>query len=222
MATLGIDGLSVTMPHKAAVAAAVDQLTPVAKQLGVCNCVFRRDGRLVGHSTDGDGFVQSLAMDHGVSSQTKSVAVIGTGGAACSIIEAVGRQEPAEILILSRTPSRAAEAARLAPAARPGSIDEVASVDIVVNATPIGMAGGPRAEGLPVPGEVLASSQIVVDIVYQPLLTPLLEAAAEVGATAIDGLGMLVHQAALAFELWTGQTAPLDVMSRAVSEAISP
>ncbi len=221
MATLGIEGLSVTMPHKAAVAAAVDRLTPVAQQLGVCNCVFRRDGQLLGHSTDGDGFVQSLAMDHGVSLEARRVAVVGTGGAARSIIEAVGRQDPAEILIVSRTPDRAAGAAHLAPVARPGTIDELASVDVIVNATPIGMTGGPGAECLAVPAEVLVSSQVVVDIVYQPLRTPLLEAADEVGATTINGVGMLVHQAALAFELWTGKTAPLDVMTQAVSEAIS-
>ena len=221
MATFSIDGLSVTMPHKAAAAATVDQLTPVAELLGVCNCVFRRDGQLVGHSTDGDGFVQSLAIDEGVSLQNKRVAIIGAGGAARSIVEAAGRQDPTEIMVINRSRDRAVTAVALASQARIASVDEVATADVVVNATPIGMAGGPNPGGLPMPIGLLSPEQVVVDIVYQPLRTPLLEAAAEVGARAVNGVGMLVHQAALSFELWTGEAAPLEVMGEAVSEAVS-
>ncbi len=215
MATLGIEGLSVTMPHKAAVAGAVPRRTSVAERLGVVNCVFVDQGQLVGDSTDGDGFVRSLGHSSGLSLTGARVMVVGTGGAARAIIEAVGRAEPAELVILSRSPQRSAQAAELASAARAGDLGDVGAMDVIVNATPVGMSGGPDPEGLPVPAASLTPRHVVVDIVYQPRETPLLAAAAAVGATAINGVGMLVHQAALAFERWTGQAAPVEVMQAA-------
>ena len=218
MATLGIEGLSVTMPHKEAVAAAVDELTPVAAALGACNCVFRRGDRLVGHSTDGDGFVRSLAVDDGVDLAGRRVMVVGTGGAARSIIEAAGRAGAAEVVVVSRSaPSPAVVG--LAPAARAGLVEEATDMDIVINATPIGMTGGPDPSGVPVPPHAVAGGQLAVDIVYQPRLTPWLAAAAERGAAVVNGVGMLVHQAAIAFEHWTGTAAPLDAMR---SAAVGP
>jgi shikimate dehydrogenase len=216
MATLGIEGLSVTMPHKVAVAGAVDRLTPVARRLGVVNCVFRHGGHLVGDSTDGDGFVRSLEVDSGISLDGRRVMVLGTGGAARAIIEAVGRAQPGELVVVSRAPERSAAAAELATRARAGQLSEVGTMDVVVNATPVGMGGGPDPSGLPVPVEALHRGQVVVDIVYQPRRTELLAAAEAAGATAVNGVGMLVHQAALAFEHWTGQPAPLAAMSAAV------
>lgn len=213
MATLGIDGLSVTMPHKVAVAAAVDRRTAVVERLGVANCVFRDGPDLVADSTDGDGFVRSLAAD-GHSLSGARVMVIGTGGAARSLIEALGRAGCDEIVVTSRAASRAAEAATLAPGARAGLVDEASAMDVIVNASPVGMAGGPDPEGIPLPIEAISSQQVVVDIVYQPRQTPLLAAAAARGATAVNGLGMLVHQAAIAFEHWTGRAAPVEVMQR--------
>jgi shikimate dehydrogenase len=124
-------------------------------------------------------------------------------------------------MVVNRTRATAAETASLAPQARIAALDEVAAADVIVNATPIGMAGGPDPGGVPVPVEVLDPRHVVVDIVYQPRQTPLLAAASEIGATGVNGVGMLVHQAALAFELWTGETAPLGVMGAAVSEAVA-
>jgi shikimate dehydrogenase len=215
MATLGIEGLSVTMPHKAAVAAAVDRRTAAVERLGACNCVFVDGGRLVGDSTDGDGFVRSLEGDDGVTLAGARVLVVGTGGAARSIVEAVGRCRPAEIVIASRSADRAAAAAVLAPMARAGSAGEAGTVDVIVNASPVGMAGGPDPAGVPLGAELIHRGQTVVDIVYQPRRTPLLVAAAERGAKVVDGVGMLVHQAALAFEHWTGRPAPIEVMRAA-------
>ena len=217
MRVLGIDGLSVTMPHKAAVAAAVDRRTAVAERLGVVNCVFTDGDELVGDSTDGDGFVRSLAHDNSISLAGARVMVLGTGGAAKAIIEAVGRARPAELVVVSRHRERAAEVAEaLAPGTgRAGGAAEAGAMDVVVNATPVGMAGGPDPDALPLAAELLTSAHTVVDIVYNPRVTPLLAAAERAGATAVGGVGMLIHQAALAFEHWTGQAAPVDAMAAA-------
>lgn len=219
MRTFGIDGLSVTMPHKADVAAAADDLTPAARNLGVANCLFRRGDQIVADSTDGDGFVASFESDFGASLTDTRCLVIGAGGAARSIIEAVGRAGAAEITVVNRSQAKAEDAAALAPQAIVRSAAEVgeaaASADVIVNATAIGMAGGPDPQGCPVPPETLTNAHRVVDIVYQPRRTPLLLAALENGAEIADGVGMLVHQAALAFERWTGHKAPLDAMTTA-------
>ncbi|MFV0525694.1 MAG: shikimate dehydrogenase [Acidimicrobiales bacterium] len=216
MRVLGIDGLSVTMPHKEVVAAAVDRPSATVRALGACNCVWRDGDELVGESTDGDGLVRSLADDHGLPVPGRRVLVLGTGGAARSIIEAVGRHEPGGLVVASRDPERAAAAARLAPGARAGTAeDDAADADLIINATPVGMAGGPDPAGVPVPTGVLRPGQAVVDIVYQPRRTPLLAAAEAAGAVPIDGVGMLIHQAAIAFERWTGRPAPVEVMRAA-------
>ncbi|MGI9615278.1 MAG: shikimate dehydrogenase [Acidimicrobiales bacterium] len=212
MATLGIGGLSVTMPHKADVAAAVDRRTPAVDKLGFCNCVFRDGDTLVGDSTDGDGLVRSLQHDEGISVDGAATMVIGTGGAASAIIEAFGRHGAADIVVTSRSPQRAAEAARLAGNARAGSAVDASQMDLIVNASPVGMAGGPAPGDLPLDADILTDRHAVIDIVYQPRVTPLLAAAGERGAVAVNGVGMLVHQAALAFERWTGEPAPIDAM----------
>ena len=212
MRTLGIDGLSVTMPHKADVAAAVDARTAAAERLGFCNCVFRDGDRLVGDSTDGDGLIRSLELDEGLAVDGARAMVIGTGGAASAIIEALGRHGAADIVVCSRRRERAEAAARLATTARPGTPSDASGVDLLINASPVGMAGGPDPDGSPLDEELLADNHAVVDIVYQPRTTPLLAAAARRGATVVNGVGMLVHQAALAFERWTDEPAPIDVM----------
>src|SRR5438874_974719 len=119
----------------------------------------------------------------------------------------------AEIVVANRTPSRAEEAAALAPGvAHLGSAENADSVELIVNATPQGMAGD---LSLPVQAASLGPGQLVFDLVYHPALTPLVEAARERGAAAANGLGMLIHQAAHAFRLWTGEDPPLEVMSAA-------
>ncbi len=223
MRTFGIDGLSVTMPHKADVAAAADDLTPAARNLGVANCLFRQGEQIVADSTDGDGFVASFEADFGVPLAELRCLIIGAGGAARSIVDAVGRAGAPQITVVNRSQTKATDAAALAPGAiaRPASevAEAAANADVIVNATAIGMAGGPDPDGCPVPPDVLTKAHRVVDIVYQPRRTPLLLAAEENGAEIADGVGMLVHQAALAFERWTGRNAPLDVMAKA---AIGP
>lgn len=219
MRTLGIDGLNVTMPHKADVAGAVDRLSPVAERLGAVNTVVRRGGVLVGESTDGEGFVAALRGDEGFDPAGKRCLVVGAGGAARAVILALADAGAAEVVVAGRTPERVAVAAELAgKRGRVGAIEEAGAVDLVVNATPVGMGGDP---GLPVGPALLGPGQVVADLVYHPLVTPLLEAARARGAVVVNGLGMLIHQAALAFRLWTGEDPPLEVMSAAALRALS-
>jgi shikimate dehydrogenase len=214
MRTLGIDGLSVTTPHKQDVAAAVDVLDPAAAALRSVNTVSRdAGGRLVGHSTDGDGFVASLAAA-GVDIAGASVAVVGAGAAARSVVDALGRAGAADIAVVNRTAARAAEAAALAAAARVGAVADVGAAAIVVNATSVGMG---TAE-LPFDPTLLRAGQVVADLVYHPLETALLRAAQAAGCTVVDGLGMLVHQAVLQQEIWTG-LRPDPAVLRAAAES---
>jgi len=226
---LGLAGVSVTMPLKEEVAVAVAELTPVAARLQAVNCLVVRDGQVLGDSTDGDGLVANLEQDEGVRPAGLRCAVLGAGGAARAVVDALGRAGAQTVTVIGRTPARAAAAAALAgPAGRVGTIGDVAGADLVVHATPVGLgadeatvraaAGGePSAAAvLPVPPTVLHDGQVVVDLVYHPTLTPLLAAAARRGAHVVGGLGMLVHQAALAIERWTGRPAPLAAMWSAV------
>lgn len=217
---LDLVGLSVTMPHKAAVAAAVDRRTSAAQRLGAVNCVYRDGDELVGDNTDGGGFVDAYQAETGQGFEGASVAVVGAGGAGRAVIDAVASAGAREVLVLNRSPEPARIAAQLSPRARVADWAEVASVDVVVNATSVGMAGGPAPDRSPVDPELLRPGQIVCDLVYQPRTTLLLAAAADRGARTVGGLGMLVHQAARAFQAWTGQSAPVEVMTAAVTASI--
>lgn len=225
MRVLGIDGLNVTMPHKSDVAKAVDRLTAMAEALGAVNTVARVGGELVGDSTDGQGFLDALRDDEGLDPAGKRFLVIGAGGAARAVVKAVADAGAGEVVVVARRPDQADRCAALAGGAgRVGSIDEVAAADVIVNATPIGMGEIvplDRREAMPLDPERLAPGQLVADLVYEPLVTPLVAAARERGVAAVNGIGMLIHQAALAFRLWTGEDPPLAVMSAGALTALA-
>jgi len=217
MRALGVQGLSVTMPHKRSVALICDELTPTAAVLGAANTVVRRGDRLVGDATDGPGFLASLrAAGHDPAGRT--CLVLGAGGAAAAVVHALAEAGAARVGVLARRPEAAVEVAALAgPAGGVAVVADLDRADLVVNATSVGMQDTAGAGAVPFGLDlaVLGAGQVVVDLVYHPLRTPLLVAAEAAGATPVDGLGMLVHQAALAFELWTGICAPLGVMAAA-------
>lgn len=226
MTVLGLGGLSVTTPHKEQVADSVDVLDPAASALRSVNTVAVDDaGRLVGHSTDGDGFVASLAAA-GIDVVGRRVVILGAGAAARSVVDALGRADAADVVIVNRTSNRARAAAMLAPMARVSESvsDDISGADIVVNATSVGFGAGAGAgagaglDALPLDRSWLRPEHVVADLVYHPLDTALLQAARAVGARALDGLGMLVHQAALQQRLWTGELPDVAVM-RAAAEA---
>lgn len=214
--TLGIDGLMVTMPHKDTVIPALDDLTPSARALGAVNSIFRDGDLLVGDNTDGAGLVASLRAD-GIDPRGLTCAVLGAGGAARSIVWALAEAGVARIEIVNRSRERAEIAAALAPGvATVGDPSAVPAVQLVVNATSVGMGADPDdPTAVPVDPARLRAHQTVVDIVYQPLETALLRAARKAGARPLDGLGMLVHQAAISIERWIGRPPDLAAMTAA-------
>ncbi len=219
MRTLGIRGLSVTMPHKVDVIDALDEVTPVAQTLGAVNHITNNDGHLIGNNTDGAGFVSGLRHDAGVELDGKVVGVFGAGGAARAIIHACA-SSGANVVVVARDPDRARQAAEIAgDDAKPGPIEAFAEADVVVNATPLGMAETQQSDAVPFDVNALRGDVVVVDIVYHPLATPLLVAAQARDLTVVDGLSMLVGQAAEQFEAWTGHAAPLEVLRQAARYA---
>jgi shikimate dehydrogenase len=217
--SLKLGGASVTMPLKTVMVDLVDELEPEAAVLRAVNCLSWRDGALVGASTDGPGLVAAL-REAGVDTSGRRAVVVGAGGAARAVVLALAGDGIAEVTVVNRTAAKAEDAAALAGAlGRVGPLETIADADLVVNATSIGMAGTPAAGETPVRPELLRAGQVVVDLVYHPMRTPLLAAAEAAGATAVGGLGMLVHQAALAFERWTGVSAPIDAMRAAAASA---
>jgi shikimate dehydrogenase len=218
MRALDIGGLSVTMPHKDAVAHLVDQCTPEAAALRAVNCVVSTVDGLLGENTDGPGFLDALRADAGVDVNGRRAVVVGAGGAARAIVLALARAGINDVAVVNRTAERADAAAALAgPAGRVAGIEAIGDADLVVNATSVGMGDGL----MPFDPSLLVSGQVVADVVYFPSPSPLVAAAREQGITAIDGVGMLVHQASHAFRLWTGEEAPVAAMTEAARAGLA-
>ena len=222
MRALNIRGLNVTVPYKQAVMDFLDEVSPEAQAIGAVNTIDHRDGRLVGHNTDAYGIMASLREDGGLQQLPPKVVLLGAGGAARAILYALlAAGEVEQIALLNRTAARAeALAADLGAGSRVtvGSVAEsqaLAEAGLVINATSIGME--PHAGVSPLgDGTGLHDGMVVVDIVYKPAATQLLQQARAAGARTVDGLGMLVHQGARAFELWTGVAPPVEVMRRVI------
>ncbi len=221
MRTLGLGGLNVTMPLKSEIVPHLDALSDTAARLGAVNCVARSGDRLVGHSTDGDGLVATLRIDEGFDPAGRTCAVIGAGGAARAAVAALAAAGAAMVLVVNRTVERARIAAGLAgDRGRLGDLDRLGDADLIVNATPLGMTGT-STDTMPMDPSMLGAGQLVLDMVYDPPITPLVAAARASGAHAVGGVGMLVHQAARAFDLWTGLEAPVGHMAAAAADVLA-
>lgn len=219
MRALGIVGLSVTMPHKGDAAVAVDELTPVARRLGVVNCITQRGGRLVGDSTDGAGFVEALRRGGAFDPAGRRCVVVGAGGAARAVVLALAEAGADEVVVVNRSPDHARGAAALAGAnGRVGTAADISQAELVVQATPVGMDGTAGGAATAFDPDLVHGGQMVADLVYHPMVTPLLAAAHERGARTVGGLGMLVHQAAVAIGHWTGLPAPVEAMWEAAEK----
>lgn len=218
---LGFAGANVTMPHKTEAAGVVGERTEDAELLDAVNTIVVGSSGLVGHNTDAPGFDRFLRRDAGFEPDGRSALLFGGGGAARACALALARGGLAELTVALRDPARDA-GLRATLDGSPISLSVVpfggatsVHADLVVNATPIGAQG----ESLPVPP--LGAGAVVVDLLYRPAGTPLQTLARSAGAAVFGGLGLLLHQAALSFELWTGQIPPLDVMSAAAIAALA-
>jgi shikimate dehydrogenase len=209
------------MPHKEAVADAMDEITEDAARLRAVNTIEVAGTRLIGHNTDAPGFARFLEHDAGFEPAGKTALLFGAGGAARACALAVARAGLTRIVVALREPARAAPVADaldgFATEVEAIAFDDAveASADLVVNATPLGAHG----EDLPLPK--FGTDGLFVDLLYRPAVTPAQQAARTSGAQAVGGLGLLLHQAALSFELWTGRQAPLEVMSAAAVAALA-
>lgn len=211
---LGARGANVTMPHKETVIEHLDQISGDAAAVGAVNTIQALGGRLIGHNTDVDGFRMFVQADAGFAVSGRSAVVLGAGGAARAVVRALASLGVGSVEVVGRDPERAEAVAALAPKGRGVPWGEAASLagkaDILVNATPLGAEGQD-----PVPDGRLGPDTVVVDLVYQPPATPLVDRARAAGAQAWGGVGMLVHQAVAAWRIWTGQEPPVEVMSAA-------
>lgn len=223
----GIDGYNLTVPHKEAIMELIDEVAPTASAIGAVNTVVRTEGRYVGHNTDAPGFVRSLE-EAGVQMSGARVVVLGAGGAARAAVVGLGNAGAAEICVLSRRLEQsealrrsltAAVACPLKAASLLEASDAFRATTLLVQATSATLETKPDAfdfaASLPI--DVLPTGAAVVDMVYEPLKTSVLARAEECGLTIVDGLGMLLHQGAIAFEMWTGFAPPLDVMRSALT-----
>lgn len=232
-------GANVTVPHKEAVVPLMHELTAAARAVGAVNTIVRRGDRLVGHNTDGAGFLLGLAelTQSGAEGTLPDLSsatclVLGAGGAARAVVHALAGAG-ANVHVVNRNVERANRLVQeLAVSPRAASVVNVADLgdllpatDFVVNTTSVGMSGGPDPGGLPLIEathlNALPPSARVVDLVYRPAVTPLLAAAGARGLVTQNGLPMLIWQGAKAFEAWTGQQAPVSVMRTAAERGLA-
>lgn len=225
----GGKGLNITIPHKQAVMDLLDDVSEEAQLIGAVNTVLFRDGRALGYNTDGPGFVRALWEEKDFSLGGKRVCLIGAGGAGRAVAVQSALSGIARIDIADLDSDRAEElsgwinqeiGSALSGVFQVGSQDGdeiIAAADLVVDATPLGLKPD---DPLSFDPALLNPGGLVMDLVYNPPETELLAAARDLGIETLNGLGMLIHQAALAWEIWTGKRAPIEVMKQAARQAL--
>jgi shikimate dehydrogenase len=223
---LGVRGVNVTLPHKEAVIPLLDEVDADARAIGAVNTIVNDDGFLRGYNTDAPGLVRSVE-EAGVTIGGRRVVVLGAGGAARAAVVGLCRAGAGELTLLARRPEAARALANelrgvVSGPLHAGGLDALeaafAEADLLVQSSSATLNGGPDAEAFAasLPFAALPDRAAVVDLVYQPRRTSVLRAAAARGLATVDGLGMLLHQGALAFRLWTGREPPIEVMAEAL------
>jgi len=223
-------GFNVTVPFKEKVLPYLDDITKLAQKIGAVNTVQNQEGKLVGFNTDAPGFLESLREEAGFDPKGKTCLVLGAGGAGKAIATMLAEAHAKSILIYDVLEEKARELAEylsdnfdsdiqsLPLASIPASLPKT---QLLVNSSPIGML--PKVDQSPLPDNIKLHQKLTVyDLVYNPQETKLLKQAKAAGAKAVSGLGMLVRQGALAFTVFTGKSAPLEVMFAAAPEACLP
>lgn len=225
LVALNFSGCNVTIPHKQSVLPYMDEISDSAQAIGAVNTILIQNGKLIGSNTDLEGFLNNLKAA-GVDAHGMNVLLLGAGGAARAVAYALARSGASSVVILNDIFEQAEALAHYMGELFPkisfefglvseGRLAKIApELDMVVNATPVGMA--PDIHGCLWPESLpISANMIFYDLIYNPLETALLKRAKRSGLKAIDGLGMLVHQGALSFRCWTGRTAPIKVMRHA-------
>ncbi len=215
--TLGIRGLTCTVPHKIAVLPFLDEIDPIAKKIGAVNTVVNTDGILKGFNTDWMGAI--IPLKNRIELTGKKALVIGAGGAARAVVFGL-MKEKASVTITNRTAEKAAQLAREFGCKERKNIDArfIDSQDIIINTTSVGMH--PHANESPIDTEGIHEGQVLMDIVYAPHETELLKQGKKRGAIIIHGIEMLLFQGAEQFELYTGVKAPIEVMRKTLATAL--
>jgi shikimate dehydrogenase len=225
---MGFAGLNLTVPHKLLAVEMVDVLDDSAKKWGAVNTIkFERDSddkiRAIGYNTDADAIIQSLREDLKVELRGAKVLLLGAGGAGRTAALKLASEAVAELFLVNRTQTKAEEIAgeikKQFPSVKVAVGYPKTNVDLILNATSLGLKTD-DASPLDEKQFSLKQTLAVYDMIYRPAETALLKSAKAAGCKTANGLGMLLHQGAKAFEIWTGQTAPRDVMRRALEENI--
>jgi shikimate dehydrogenase len=229
MASAGYTGANVTIPHKQAVIPLLDTISMAARGIGAVNTIVFHDRRSEGHNTDSVGFMLDLAAN-GIQVYQKRALVLGAGGAAHAVVTGLANRG-AHVVLMARRDQQAwqlrenvrraiSRQLQIEVQAVSALAHVAATVDLIVNCTPLGMwpevDASPWPETVPMPADV-----VVYDLIYRPLMTRFMARAQAAGARVLGGIGMLVQQGAAAFELWTGQQAPVSVMYKAARQALS-
>jgi shikimate dehydrogenase len=218
---MNVVGFNVTIPHKLTIIDLLDRLDPLAEVIGAVNTICIREGRSIGYNTDGEGFIKYLEATLDATIENKRIFILGSGGASRGISMTMASRGAAKIYLCNRTTSKAEALAteinaRIRPCAEaiPQATGEMhkalAECDILINATSVGMQ--PHDDDMPIEADLLRPDLVVADLVYTPLMTRLLSTAEKAGCAIVKGHGMLVHQGALGFKLWTGVEPLIDAM----------
>lgn len=224
-----LDGFNSTLPHKEFLFPFMDWVSPKAKLIGAINTVVRRGKKLYGFNTDGDGYLESLKKDYGFHPIQKNLCLLGAGGAARSLAVAMASTGARRITIANRTREKAERLVKYLKKHFPKVAfsytglegtpfhQALGRIDLLVNTTSVGL-GSSSFDNFS--WQHISSEALISDIVYNPLRTPFLKAAKKFGFPIHTGEGMLVHQGALSFLLWTGRVPDTDLMHREVVKAL--
>ncbi|KEK26264.1 shikimate dehydrogenase [Bacillus gaemokensis] len=222
---LGVSGFNVTTPHKVSIMKHLDEIDPLAKQIGAVNTVVHRDGKLIGYNTDGIGYVRSLQSISKEPLNRKRILLLGAGGACRAIYFSLADAGVNEIDIANRTVEKAEQLiaggqSKITSHALSleQATEEQGNYDIIIHTTTIGMH--PRIQHTPLQIRSLKPAAIVSDIIYNPFETKLLQDAREKGAIVQNGIDMFVYQGALAFEMWTGRMPDVERMKQLVMKKL--
>lgn len=225
-----VSGINVTVPHKEAVMPFLDEIDEWAAEAGAVNTIVNRSGRLAGYNTDGYGFLRALRESGEFEPAGKNALILGAGGSARGVVQALLRADIGSLAIANRTLARAQTLADLAetrgvptqamPLPSPEAAATTGATDLIVNCTSLGMRHGPDENASPLRDEEIPATTLVYDLVYNPMLTPLLRAAERAGAKTLGGISMLVYQGAASFEIWLERPAPVGVMMDAALAAM--